>query len=143
MRKASRQLDEIAEFFGTLGEADLRKPCPDRAGDTVGAAAAHMAEGYHYLGRFLQAAGYVPGPPGTGHIHGRGPAPGLSDMLDRLPGGRIPIGLLADLTDEQLDSVPPAGSGRFSDGCRTLEQAIDAVIAHQAVHLVTLKRAVA
>jgi len=35
------------------------------------------------------------------------------------------------------------GSGRFSDGRRSLEQVIDAVIAPEAAHLVTLKRAVA
>src|SRR5918993_5777237 len=76
--------------------------------------------------------------------HGRTLPPAtLPDVVDRLTAGKAPIGLLADLTDEQLDSVPPAGSSRFSDGCRTLEQVIDAVIAHQAAHLVTPKRAVA
>jgi len=151
MRKASRQLDEMVEFFGTLDEADLRNPCPDddtgdSAGDTVGAVAAHMAQGYHFLGRFLQAEGYVSGPPSTGnkHSHDHGHAPeALPDIRDRLTGGKAPIGLLADLTDEQLDSVPPAGSSRFSDGSRTLEQVVDAAIAHQAAHLVTLQRAVA
>jgi hypothetical protein len=155
MAKADRQLSEMIEFFVTLDEADLRKPCPeDSAGDTVGAVAAHMAQGYHFLGRFLQADGYVAGSPATGnrkgrghryrHGHGRTFAPAaLPDVVDRLTGGKAPIGLLADLTDEQLDSVPPAGSSRFSDGSRTLEQVIDEVIAHQAAHLVTLKRAVA
>jgi len=151
MEKANGQLSEIIEFFGTLDEADLRKPCADEsaehsAGDTVGAVAAHMAEGYHHLGRFLQAAGYVPGQPAAGNNHGHdhGHAPeALPGIRDRLTAGKVPLGLLADLTDEQLDSVPPAGSSRFSDGRRTLEQVIDAVIAHQAAHLVTLKRAVA
>ncbi len=159
MRKASRQLDEMAEFFGTLNDADLRKPCPDddtgdSDGDTVGAVAAHMAQGYHFLGKFLQADGYVLGSPAMGNRKGRGhryrpghgrtfPPAALPDVVDRLTGGKAPIGLLADLTDEQLDSVPPAGSSRFSDGSRTLEQVIDEVIAHQAAHLVTLKRAVA
>lgn len=145
MTKASRQLGEIAEFFGTLDEADLRKPCPDDdAGDTVGAVAAHAAEVYHHLGRFLQATGYAPASPATGNSHGHGrrhPPTALPDVLDRLTAGKAPIGLLADLTDEQLDNVPLAGSGRFSDGRRTLERVIDAVIAHQAAHLVTLKRA--
>jgi len=151
MTKASRQLDEMAEFFGALDEADLRKPClKDDAGSTVGAVAAHAAEIYHYLGRFLRATGYVPGSPATGNSHGHdhGHAapealPNLPDLLDRLTGGKAPIGLLAGLTDEQLDSVPPAGSGRFSNGRRNLERAIDALIAHQGALLVTLKRAVA
>ena len=159
MAKADRQLSEMIEFFGTLEEADLHKPCPDEsaedsAGDTVGAVAAHMAQGYHFLGKFLQAEGYVPGSPPPGNWKGRGhryrpghgrtfPPAALPDVVDRLTGGKAPIGLLADLTDEQLDSVPPAGSSRFSDGSRTLEQVIDEVIAHQAAQLMTLKRAVA
>ena len=151
MAKADGQLAEITEFFGTLDETDLRKSCPDEsaehsAGDTVGTVAAHMAEGYRHLGWFLRATGYVPGPPSTGnnhgHEHSRAPDV-LPDMRDRLAGGKVPIRLLADLTDEQLDSVPPASSSRFSDGRRTLEQVIDAAIAHQAAHLATLRRALA
>jgi hypothetical protein len=149
MAKADRQLSEMVEFFGTLDEADLCKPCHDDTGHgpggTVGAVAAHMAEGYHLLGRFLQATGYVPGSlaMGNNHGHDHGHAPeALPDMRDRLTGGKAPIGLLADLTDEQLDSVPPPRSSRFSDGHRTLEQVIDAAIAHQAAHLMTLKGAV-
>lgn len=149
MAKVSRQLDEMAEFVRNLNEADLRKPCPDDdAGDTVGAVVAHMAEGYHSVGRFLQSTGYVPGSLATGKSHGHGHgherahAPeAVPDVLDRLTSGKTPIGLLADLTDEQFDSVPPAVN-RFADGRRTLERVIDAVIAHQAAHLVTLERAV-
>jgi hypothetical protein len=151
MTKAEGQLSELIEFFGTLEEADLRKPCVeedagDSPGDTVAAVAAHTAEGYHHLGWFLQAAGYVPGLPATGnhHGHGHGQVPEtLPEMRDRLIAGNVPIGVLADLADEQLDSVPPAGSSRFSDGRRTLHQVIDSVIAHQAAHLVALERAVA
>jgi hypothetical protein len=158
MTKASRQLDEIAAFLGTLNEADLGKPCADasagdtvdaaaahRGGDTVGATAAHMADGYDHLGRLLQTAGCVPGSPTTAghhrHHHARVPE-ALPDLRARLVGGKARIALLADLTDEQLDSVPPA-VGLFSDGRRTLEQVIEAVIAHQAAHFATLKRAVA
>ena len=66
MAKADSQLSEMIEFFGTLNEVDLHKPYPDEsnedsAGDTVGAVAAHMAQGYHFLGKFLQADRYVPG----------------------------------------------------------------------------------
>ena len=155
MTKVSRQLDEMAEFFGTLGEADLRKPClKDDAGSTVGAVAARAAEVSHYLGRFLEATGYVPGSLATGNSHNHGDnyghghaapeaLPHLQDLLDRRTGGKAAISLLSDLTDEQLDNVPPAGSGRFCDGRRSLERAIDAVIAHQAALLKMLKRAVA
>src|SRR5918995_1696617 len=74
---ADSQLSEMIEFFGTLNEVDLHKPYPDestedRAGDTVGAVAAHMAQGYHFLGKFLQADGYVLGSPATGNRKGSG-----------------------------------------------------------------------
>jgi hypothetical protein len=163
MTRVSQQFDEIAEFFGTLNDADLRKPCPDEGGDgageTVGPAAAHLAEGYHRLGRFLQSAGYVPESPATetshghGHGHGHGhqraqapeAVPDVLDvpgLLDWLIGGKAAIGLLADLTDEQLDNVP-ARVNRYADGRRTLAQVIDEIFAHQAAHLAALKRAVA
>ncbi|AII11164.1 hypothetical protein EP51_44760 (plasmid) [Rhodococcus opacus] len=152
MTTASRQLDEMTEFFGTLEEADLRRPCPDDdAGDTVGAIAVHTAQGYALLGRFLQATGYVPGATGGGgHGHGpcrsRGGAPGLlptpATLRTQVSAATAPIGRLADLTDEQLDSVPRPGSSRFADGHRSLEQVIDAVIDHQAAHLAALKQAV-
>src|SRR5215213_10495973 len=141
MAKTDSQLSEMIEVFGTLNEADLHKPCPDESpedsdGITVGAVAAHMAQGYHFLGKFLQADGYVPGSPATGNRKGCGhryrpghgrtfPSAALPDVVDRLAAGKAPIGLLADLTDEQLDSVPPAESSRFSDGSRTLKQVID------------------
>ena len=154
MTRMSRQLDEIDEFFGRLNDADLPKPCRDEGGDdpgrTVGAVAAHVAEGYHRLGQFLRSAGYVGQSPAgetshsNEHGHGRANSPEVTpDLLNRLIAGKAPIGLLADLTDEQLDSVPAAGSSRFSDGRKTLEQIIDQVIAHQAAHLAALQRAVA
>ncbi len=151
MTKASQQLDEMTEFFGSMDEADLRKPCLKvDTGSTVGAVAAHAAEISHYLGRFLQDTGYVPESLATGNSHSNGHGhaatealPHLADLLERLTSGKASIGLLADLTDKQLDSVPPAGSGRFANGRRSLERAIDAIIAHQAALLVTLKQAVA
>lgn len=148
MTKASWQLDETAELVGTLADADLRKPClddaPDNAGDTVCEVATHMADGYDRLGGLLQATCHAAEAPGAGHNHrhesARTPAH-VSDVLSRLTAGTVPIGLLANLSDAQLDSVP-AAAGRFSDGRRTLEQVIDAVIAHQSTHLDVLKRAV-
>ena len=151
MKKANRQVDEIAGLLRTLDEADLAKPARDDGGDctgdTVGALAAHVAEGYHRLGGFLEATGYLHGSPAAGDGHGgacgHSPAPkSLADVLDRLTSGRDEIAKVAKLTDDQLDSVPDQ-LGRFSDGRRTLEGVIDAVIAHQAEHAATLKRAVA
>jgi hypothetical protein len=39
---------------------------------------------------------------------------------------------LADLTDAQLDSIPPSGAMRFADGKRTLERVISGMLTHQA-----------
>lgn len=91
----------------------------------------------------LKSAGYVPGAPAGGSIHGRGPAPTLPKLRKRLAEARAEVGIIADLIDEQLDSVPPPKSSRLSDGRRSLEQVIEEVIAHQAGHLNDLKRAVA
>lgn len=153
MTRASQQLEEVIEFFGRLDESDLGKPCPGGDEDAVRGVATHIAQGYHFFGRFLQTAGYVPGAPATGtrhkrghqyrHGHGRALAlKSLPAMVDKLRGAQAPIGLLADVTDEQLDSAPPEGSSRFSDGRLTLAQVINAVIAHQAAQLDMLKRAV-
>jgi hypothetical protein len=99
MTRMGRQLDEIAEFFGTLNDADLPKPCRDEGGDdpgkTVGAVAAHVAEGYHRLGQFLRSAGYV-GQSRAGetshsdeHGHGRANSPEATpDLLNRLIAAR-------------------------------------------------------
>lgn len=142
MERATRQIDEIAELFAALGETDLARPSLDRPGRTVGEEAAHIAEGYHFMGRFLESAGYPPGAMAGRGVHGRGVAPTLSGLRERLSGARAAIARLAGLTDEQLDDVPPAKTSRFSDGSRNLEQVIEEVIDHQAGHLTELKRAV-
>jgi hypothetical protein len=144
MRKAGEQLDDLVEFFGELDEGDLRKPHPERRGKTVGDAAAHVAEGYHFMQGFLNKEGYLSGArDSTGHGHGQRLSIQLSDIRRRLNEARSPIASLAELRDDQLDSVPPAKSSRFSDGRRTLEQVIEAVIAHQTEHLRELESAVA
>jgi hypothetical protein len=142
MNKASGQLAEATGLVGRLAEADLAATCPDESGDgTVGAVAAQLAEGYDRLGRFLQAADYLPQ---VTSAHDQvDPVPGtLSGLRNRLAAAMASAGLLADLTDEQLDSVPDGRSSRFSDGRRTLAQVLDAAMAHQAEHLTALKRAV-
>lgn len=142
-RRVDRQMDDIAAAFANLGEADLTKPDLKRKGRTVADAAAHIAEGYHFLVRFLWSAGYVPGGSAGGHGHERPTALSLPELRQRLDDGRIEISVIADLTDQQLDSVPPPKSSRFSDGRRSLELAIEEVIAHQTQHLTDLKTAVA
>ena len=141
--KVKRQIDDIAQVFERLGEADLAKADPERKGRTIGEAAGHIAEGYHFLVRFLTSAGHVPGRPAGGNIHGRGPELALPSLRTRLAEARTEVGIIANLADQQLDSVPPPKSSRFSNGRRSLEQLIEEVIVHQAQHLNDLKSALA
>ena len=141
--RVTRQIDDIAEVFDRLGEAELARADPEREGRTIGEAAGHIAEGYHFLVRFLTSAGHVPGSPPGGSIHGRGPELALHSLRARLAEARAEVGIVANLTDQQLDSVPPPKSSRFSNGRRTLEQLIEEVIVHQAQHLSDLKSALA
>ena len=143
VEKVTRQIDDIAEVFDRLGEADLTRADPGREGRTIGEAAGHIAEGYHFLVRFLTSAGHVPGRPPGGSIHGRGPEVAPPSLRARLAEARIEVGIIANLTDQQLDSVPPPKSSRFSNGRRTLEQLIEEVINHQEQHLNDLKSALA
>jgi hypothetical protein len=66
----------------------------------------------------------------------------LHTLLERLSAGRDVLSLLADLTDEQLDAVPPAGSFRFCDGQRNLEQVMASLLKHQSHQIDALKAAV-
>ena len=145
MTKASSQLAEATGLVSRLTEADLSSPCSDESGDsagrTIGAVTAHLAEGYAKLGQFLQTSGDLPHAPGT-HDHPDPMPETLPKLRDRLAAGTASVGLLADLTDQQLDSVPEGRSTRFSDGRRTLAQVLDTALAHQAEHLAALKRAV-
>jgi hypothetical protein len=150
MEKVRQQLDEVAAVFAAVDDADLSKHCPNEDGEatgTVAAAAAHLAEGYARLGRFLDSTGYVPPVPAAdpehGHGHRRAPPPAtVADVLELLHRAEQPVTLLGDLTDEQLDSVP-AKANRFTDEHRTLRQVISEMTSHQAAHLAAVKRALA
>jgi hypothetical protein len=56
----------------------------------------------------------------------------LDGLLNRLAAARHAFGLLAELSDERLDTVPPAGSFRFCDGQRTLDQVVGGLLMHQS-----------
>ncbi len=66
----------------------------------------------------------------------------LPGLLERLSAGRDALSLLAGLTDEQLDTVPSAGSFRFCDGQRTLEQVVTSLLKHQGHQIDAVKAAV-
>lgn len=140
--RTNRQIDEIETVFATLDDADLVRPSAGRSARTVGEEAAHIVEGYHFLIRFLQSAGHLRGGPAGGGIHRRPTVEDLGQLRVRLAESRASVARLGDLTDEQLASVPPPKSSRFSNGRRALDQIIEEVIAHQAGHLADLRRSI-
>jgi hypothetical protein len=151
MEKVQQQLDDAVLVFAAADDMDLNKHCADEEGgatSTVAGAAAHLAEGYIRLGRFLHSTGFVPtapAAPGRGHgeNHRDAPSPrSVADVLALLQVAGRPVVLLGGLTDEQLDSVP-AKANRFADGHRTLLQVLEDMAAHQAAHLAAVRRALA
>jgi hypothetical protein len=143
---ADRQISELIELLSTAGDAALKLPCPGREklGDgTVGATASHTADRYLHIAEFLKTT--VDGrrahtPRAQRGNHG---AENLDpdDLLERLSAARDALGLLAELSDEQLDAVPPAGDMRFCDGRRTLEQIMAGLFKHQRHQVDAVKRA--
>jgi hypothetical protein len=51
--------------------------------------------------------------------------------------------VLGDLTDAQLEAVPPASDMKFCDGQRTLVQVVTNLLNHQSHQLDALKAALA
>ena len=62
-------------------------------------------------------------------------------MVAQLSASRDALGRIAELTDSQLDAIPPKDSFRFCDGQRTLEQVIASLLKHQSHQLDALKAA--
>jgi hypothetical protein len=151
--RANGQISELIGLLSASGEAVLLLPnlARQKLGDgTVGASASHTADSYHRIARIVRAS--FPSEQDDGEDDHLEPARGnhqhevknvdLQDLLDRLSAGRIALSVLADLTDDQLDHVPPAGA-RFADGKRTLEQVVSRALNHQGQNVDALKAAVA
>jgi hypothetical protein len=169
---AEGQINELTRLFSQRGEAALRLPCPGREklGDgTVAALASHTADSYLRIAGFLQTTSQIPvagqprhriarllrarshTPPRHGEsAHDDGMHDGdyatehvdLAGLLERLSAGQDGLSLLADLTDEQLDTRPLSGSFRFCDGQRTLEQVVASLLNHQRHQIDAVKAAV-
>jgi hypothetical protein len=137
------QICELIAILSPRDDAALRLPCPGREklGDgTVAACAQHAADTYHRIARFaLEQRGAHAG--ADSHHHGAEVVTRPA-LLDRLATGREAVKVLVALTDEQLDTVPPAGAARFCDGQRTVEQVINSMLRHQG-HQVDAVRAAA
>jgi hypothetical protein len=133
---ADRQISTLVERLSAAGKPGLVRPCPGREklGDgTVGAVAAHAADNYHRIARF---AGAIPDSGAQNHSGQRSEGyratqVELDALLARLAAARDALVTIAQLSDEQLDSVPPAGAMKFADGERTLEQIVASLLKHQ------------
>ena len=144
---ADRQITELRALLSTTDEAALRRTCPGRGklGDgTVGAVALHTTDTYLRIARFLQGCGESPHTPAGPHENGHSTETvSLTKLLERLTAGDRTPSQLAELVDEQLESVPPAGRARFCDGQRTLEQVLSGMLKHQAHQIEALRTAIA
>jgi hypothetical protein len=66
----------------------------------------------------------------------------LGALTEQLGTTRVALARVAELTDTQLDTIPPAGSVRFADGKRTVEQVLAGLLKHQRHQLDTLEAAI-
>jgi hypothetical protein len=144
---AERQITELLALLSTADEAVLRQPCQGREklGDgTIGALARHIADSYLRIAAFLDGHDETPHADQTRHQVDRGPQTvGLPELVERIATGRRALRRLGELADDQLDSVPAAGTARFCDGERTLEQVLAAMLKHQAHQIAALRMAIA
>ncbi len=148
-------------------------PDRETLGDgTVAAVAQHTADNYLRIAAWLQATADNPEarsharPPGHGitpilQTRGHGPPDhatsshrermdrysaqrvDLPALLDQLSTARSTVGRIGELTDQQLDTVPPASDMKFCDGQRTLEQILAGLLRHQGHQIDTAARALA
>jgi hypothetical protein len=136
-------------------------PGREKLGDgTIGAIAAHNTENYERIATFVATTETMTGRHGSGRQrrHGmRGLLRGLGhpppeharaggaghghaftadradpgELVERLATTRADLARIAQLADDQLDSVPPKDSFRFCDGQRTFEQVLEGLLKHQ------------
>jgi hypothetical protein len=106
--------------------------------------------GGHRIPPFLRALGHGPADhaehdPGAGQHDGEYTAATIDvgAVVEQLSASRATLGRIAELTDPQLDAIPPDGSFRFCDGKRTLEQVLAGLLKHQGHQIEALRTAVA
>lgn len=105
--------------------------------------------GGHRIPRFLRTLGHETaahsrhGPDSQGHGEAyTADDANRADLVEQLSAARKDLSRLAELTDRQLDDVPPKDSFRFCDGQRTLEQVLTGLLKHQHHQVCALKAAV-
>jgi hypothetical protein len=164
-------LDLVSKIDETTSH--LPVPGRGKLGDgTVAANARHTADNYQRIAAFVSETGHVSAPHETaparahraprvlrrlGHrpprgVHGASgehDAPYTADDTDRsalieqLGCTRDSLARVAELSDGELDNIPPAGSFRFADGKRTVEQVLSGLFKHQRHQLDALRTAIA
>jgi hypothetical protein len=158
LNQAEGQILALDTLLARVNESALGLPCREKLGDgTVGAMSMFIADNYLRIADSVQEAPSQAPATRSGHwipewaAHGRaqhrdpsgrglphtandtytGPFE-LRAIIERLAVARRRVQTLADLTDAQLDSIPPSGAMRFADGKRTLERVISGMLTHQA-----------
>jgi DinB superfamily len=143
---ADRQIAELIALISAVDEVGLRRPCPGREklGDgTVAAAARHTADNYQRIAAFVQTsdrASNVHEPRARQHgdqYTADNTDPGA--VVEQLSSSRDTLARVADLTDSELDAIPPKDSFRFCDGQRTFEQVLASLLKHQSHQIDALK----
>jgi hypothetical protein len=62
-------------------------------------------------------------------------------LVKQLSAARDALGRIGELSDRQLDAIPPKDSFRFCDGQRTLEQVLASLLKHQSHQIEALEAA--
>jgi hypothetical protein len=145
LQTADQQLSELYALITAGGEPLLRRPCAGREklGDgTVAAVAAHAADTYVRMGALIGDSSQAAHDSAADHDDPHAaPRPELRQLLDKFSAARDATALLGTLTEQQLDTVPPAGQARFCDGQRTLEQVLGSMLRHQQHQIEAVKAA--
>jgi hypothetical protein len=104
----------------------------------------HAAE--HRIPPFSRALGHSPAAHEDRHTHSRSDQYTAESIdppavLDQLSRTRETLKMIAQLTDLQLETIPPKNSFRFCDGQRDLEQVLHGLLTHQDHQLDALNAA--
>jgi hypothetical protein len=102
----------------------------------------------HRIPRLLRALGHGPADharhgPGAGEHDDPYSADNIDPgaVVDQLSSSRTTLGRIAELTDSQLDVIPPKDSFRFCDGQRSFGQVLASLLKHQGHQLDALTAA--
>jgi hypothetical protein len=141
---ADAQIAELVDLVSSLDTTTLGIRCAGREklGDgTVAALAQHTADSYQRIATFLCVSGCRGS--GVGHDGRRYTVAAVvpEALLEQLANSRATLTQIADLTDSELDAVPAAGSFRFCDGQRNLQQVVKGLLAHQAHQVAAIRAA--